>query len=179
MELPGPPFESPQAFDRLYEQTHLAVYRYIYGLCGGPQEEVEDFTAETFARAWKARRSYTGDPASAQRWLVRIARNLVYDSFRRARNRGEDSEFNEETTLPARMAPGPEEINLAQEQRQKLWQGLQRLPAEPREIIVLRYMLGWQVQEIAAALGVLENTVSQTIRRALQRLRKMMDEDER
>ena len=39
-------------------------------------------------------------------------------------------------------------------------------------MLVLRYMLGWRVQQIAAYLETLDNTVSVTIRRMLERLRQ-------
>jgi DNA-directed RNA polymerase specialized sigma24 family protein len=42
---------------------------------------------------------------------------------------------------------------------------------EQREILVLRYVLGWPVKRIGEYLGILENTVSVSIRRSLQRLR--------
>jgi DNA-directed RNA polymerase specialized sigma24 family protein len=46
------PIASPTCFKELYERNRLPVFRYIYGLTGGPQAEVEDLTAETFLRAW-------------------------------------------------------------------------------------------------------------------------------
>ncbi|HBX68532.1 MAG TPA: hypothetical protein DEH25_03885, partial [Chloroflexi bacterium] len=49
-----------EAFQKLYAQRYLTVYRFIYGLHGGPSEDVEDLTAETFVRAWKARRRFRG-----------------------------------------------------------------------------------------------------------------------
>jgi DNA-directed RNA polymerase specialized sigma24 family protein len=48
---------------------------------------------------------------------------------------------------------------------------LLELPAEHREMIVLRYILGWQIKEVATHLGLLENTVSVTLRRIFQRIR--------
>ncbi len=46
------------------------------------------------------------------------------------------------------------------------------LPDDQREMLVLRYLIGWRVNEIAAHLGVTENNVSITIRCALARLRR-------
>jgi RNA polymerase sigma factor (sigma-70 family) len=42
---------------------------------------------------------------------------------------------------------------------------------EKREIIVLRYLLGWSVNRIAEYLGKSPNAISQSIRRSLQSLR--------
>jgi RNA polymerase sigma-70 factor (ECF subfamily) len=77
-----------ETFSELYEHAHLAVFRYIYSLHGGPREDVEDLTAETFSRAWKARRRFKGSSQAACGWLFKIARNLVIDSSRRDSSRG-------------------------------------------------------------------------------------------
>ena len=44
------PLQEAEAFSLLYQSTYLAVFRFIYGLLNGPQEEVEDLTGETFMR---------------------------------------------------------------------------------------------------------------------------------
>ena len=41
--------QNEEAFTRLYEQTHLIVFRYVYGLSGGPLQEAQDLMAETYA----------------------------------------------------------------------------------------------------------------------------------
>src|SRR5512147_1960317 len=77
------PVTSLANFRALYEHNRLSVFRYIYGLTGGPQDAVEDLTAETFLRAWKARHRFEGDLESAIGWLIRIAKRLVIDDYRR------------------------------------------------------------------------------------------------
>jgi RNA polymerase sigma-70 factor (ECF subfamily) len=162
---------SPAAFTRLYQSNRLPVFRYIYGLTGGPQAEVEDLTAETFLRAWKARRRFDGDDNQATGWLIRIAKRLVIDGYRR----------NKTTTIHTREIqqetdPLPEEIILQHEQTQILMDFLDKLTGEQREILVLRYMLGWKVLEIAGYLDMSENNVSVTIHRCLEHLRLAYEE---
>ena len=62
---------SPAIFRELYERHRLPVFRYIYALTGGSQDNAEDLTAETFLRAWKARYQFDGDVDSAIGWLIR------------------------------------------------------------------------------------------------------------
>jgi RNA polymerase sigma-70 factor (ECF subfamily) len=165
------PLQDRQSFENLYERTHIAVFRYIYGLQGGPLEEVEDLTAETYLRAWKARRRFTGNEGAALGWLLRIARNLVIDSARRQKvRRSEVSISGYELELPA-AGPSPEDEISLREQIGIARGLLAGLPVEQREMIVLRYILEWPVHRIAGHLGLLENTVSVTLRRAFQRLR--------
>lgn len=158
------------AFSALYDRTYLIVFRYVYGLCGGPAQDVEDLTAETYLRAWRARESFTGDGEAAAGWLLQIARRLVIDAYRRRRARPDgDAEPPEFVAAPD---AGPEEETQAREQWRALWQLLAGLSPDQREMLVLRYMLGWRVNRIARHFGLAENTVSVTIRRVLGRLRK-------
>jgi RNA polymerase sigma-70 factor (ECF subfamily) len=170
-----PPYADPQAFSELYERTHLLVFRYIYGLHNGPQQEVEDLAAETFTRAWNARLGFSGEERAAVGWLLRIARNLVIDTHRRVQYRGIPDDLDE--ALVSAPDATPELQSLQREQTHHLWQLLHTLPAHQREMLVLRYMLGWQVQEIATHMNMAENTVSQNIRRVLARLRERWHEN--
>lgn len=68
--------------------------------------------------------------------------------------------------------PAPEADIITREQISVLWHLRGRLPEDVREMLVLRYMLGWQVKQIAQHLGISENNVSVTIRRALKGLQR-------
>jgi RNA polymerase sigma-70 factor, ECF subfamily len=167
------PISSPAAFSELYERARLPVYRYIYGLTGGPQEIVEDLVAETFIRAWKSRQRFDVQADGATGWLIRIAKRLVIDDYRRRTVRTSLS-------LAADPAPQslPEQSAIAAEQRQTLLVLLKELPDEQRELLTLRYMLGWRIGEIADHLGMTENNVSVTIHRLLARLREQWPDPE-
>lgn len=140
-------------------------------------QEVEDLTAETFSRAWKTRERFGGDEMAALGWLLKIARNLMIDAYRRKcanpppfELEMDDLDFRDENT-------GPEEKLIHKERLQMLLTTMQCMPPERRELLVLRYVLGWQVKQIAAQLGMLENTVSVYLRRALQDLREQWPEE--
>lgn len=163
---PRSPIESPAGFKDLYERSRMAVFRYIFALTGGPQDDVEDLTAETFLRAWKARHRFEGDPNSAIGWLIQIAKRLVIDSHRRSLQTARDR-------IPDPPAgPALEQIVIDDEQHRFLLTLLDGLPDEQREIIILRYVLGWRVNEIARHMDVTENNVSVTIHRTLSRLKE-------
>jgi len=69
-------------------------------------------------------------------------------------------------------AKRPDEALAQREQLNILWNLLHLLPANHREMVVLRYILDWPIGSIAAHLDMNENTVSVNLRRILQRLRK-------
>ena len=66
----------------------------------------------------------------------------------------------------------PEADVITREQIAILWKMLGMLNTDVREMLVLRYMLGWQVRQIARHLGINENTVTVTIKRALKSLQR-------
>jgi RNA polymerase sigma-70 factor (ECF subfamily) len=160
------PIASPAEFRELYERNRLSVFRYIYGLTGGPQAQAEDLTAETFLRAWKARQRFVGTADSATGWLIRIAKRLVIDEYRR------HLQADRNVPVAAEADASPEHEAIADEQKRLLTGLLQELPEEPREILTLRYLLGWRVSEIARHMGVSDNNISVTIHRTLARLRE-------
>ena len=167
---PGYSIVEAEAFARLYEQTDVKVFRYVYGLSGGPQQDAEDITADTFMRAWNARHHFAGNEQAALGWLLHIARNLVIDVSRRNKVRAVDENANLEALLDARALPEVDVIT--GEQAKILWKLLIDLPEDTREMLVLRYLLDWRVKRIAAHLGLTENNVTVRIRRALHDMQR-------
>jgi RNA polymerase sigma-70 factor (ECF subfamily) len=162
--------EGREDFARFYHRHHLDVFRYIFGLHGPPQQDVEDLTAETFLRAWHARSGFSGDDRAALSWTLRIARNLVFDTFRKRGRKAPEVVFDPDRLSTDEL--GPEAQVSQREETSALLRALQGLPPHHREMVILRYVLGWQVREIAAHMGMLENTVSVNIRRILRRMRR-------
>jgi RNA polymerase sigma-70 factor (ECF subfamily) len=157
----------PAIFAVMYEHNRSSVFRYIYSLSGGTSDDAEDLTAETFIRAWKARHRFDGDMDSAIGWLLGIARRLAIDDYRRKLVR-------KTVSLPSDLKANSttEEDVLVLQQKQQLLHLLKNLSVDQREILVLRYTLGWRVNQIAAHIGMSENNVSVIIHRTLAVLRE-------
>jgi RNA polymerase sigma-70 factor, ECF subfamily len=176
MSTNQPPLQDNESFSNLFARTQLIIFRYIYGLHGGPIEDVEDLTCDTFLRAWQKWRNFSGDDHNALCWLFTIARHLVIDSKRRKTSHIEDKTIDlDDQVLDAIISSEqrtPEETLYQQEQFIHLWNLVQELPSEARELLVLRYILGWQVKQIAEYLNMEENTVSVYIHRNLERIRQ-------
>ena len=157
-------------FRALYEHNRLPVFRYVFALTGGSQDDAEDLTAETFLRAWKARHRFDGEMDSAIGWLIGIAKRLVIDGYRRTARASRDllTDLASEST--------PEQTAILGEQERILFRLVADLPDEQREIIILRYLLGWRVNDIARHIGASENKISVSLHRTLSKLREKWTE---
>ena len=169
--MPGNSFSinDTESFGQLFNDTHLIVFRFLYGMAGGSLQEIEDLTAETFFRAWKSRHRFQGSERAAVGWLLKIGRNLVIDAYRRKKIRGEEEVLYE--TIVDCDQTSPEEVIVLQQQIQIIWHQMHLLSPNQREMIVLRYILDWPVKQIAEHMNMVENTVSVSIQRVIYRLR--------
>ncbi len=175
MRASQPPLLDTKNFTILYTRTQIIVFRYIYAMLGGPIEDVEDLTCETYMRAWKSRSRFWGDDHDALCWLFTIARHLVIDAHRHnkgGKNQDQHSLDDENVAeLLTLTSETPEEQAAKNEQFKTLWQVLLALPDDKREILLLRYMFGWKVKQIASYLHKEDNTVSVNIQRSLDQIR--------
>jgi RNA polymerase sigma-70 factor, ECF subfamily len=156
-----------QAFGLLYDRYVDAVYRYCYGRLRD-RETAEDATSLIFARALAALPTHRG--GSFRSWLFAIAHNVVLNSQR-------DASHDVPLTVVIDLAdPGPslEELTVTEERRVSVRQALPWLPEEQRRVVELR-LAGLTGPEIALALGRSHESVRTTQRRALARLRTLLD----
>ena len=70
------PIVSPADFKELDERNRLSVFRYLYGLTGGPHGNVEVLAADTFLCTWQAYYAFAGDMDSAAGWRIRRSKWL-------------------------------------------------------------------------------------------------------
>jgi RNA polymerase sigma-70 factor (ECF subfamily) len=136
----------PEAFSGFYEDALPRVYGYFLHRCGGSVPLAEDLTQETFlaavAELKKGRRV-----EAPIRWIYGIARHKLLDHYRRL----------EREHAPV-LDPGADldEIALddnAAEARERAVAALAVVAASQRAVLVLCYLEGFSVQEIASALG--------------------------
>ena len=167
--------QRPEEFARFYEQAHLSVFRYMMVLCAGSQSEAEEITAEAFLRAWEKRQQFSGSLEAALGWVITIARNLLID--RRRSQGAHPVESGIDESLPD-LGRNIESLLVGEEQMQQVLDAIASLPFPQRDMLILRYVLGWRVKAIAAHLGRTENTVSVDLRRALAKLQARLDPQE-
>jgi RNA polymerase sigma-70 factor (ECF subfamily) len=156
-----------EAFGKLYDRYVDTVYRFIYFRIND-RTLAEDFTSETFLRALRRISTITYQGRDFGAWLVTIARNIVFDHSKSARNRlemttGDVIEGNE-------LAPSPESAVIDALTSDKLISGVKQLNAEQRECVELRFIQGLSVSETAAAMGKNDGAIKALQHRAVRKL---------
>jgi RNA polymerase sigma-70 factor (ECF subfamily) len=154
-----------QAFARLVRRHQERVFGFLLRMLGA-RDEAMDLTQDAFLKAWNALPGWKPE-ARFTTWLFQIARNTALDLLRR-RQRIEFVPLDDETAdgETRDAAPLPEE-RLADRQRIELLErALDALPAEQREILLLRELENMSYAEIAATLDINEGTVKSRLARA-------------
>ncbi len=167
-----------QAFETLVDRHERGVLNFAYRMVRD-REQANDLTQETFLRVVKQAKGYSRK-AKFTTWLYTIARNLCIDALRRAKHRRHQSLDQphggdpEGRTLLERIpgdgADGFERTDAA-EIASRVQEALASLSDEQREVFLMREFKRLQFKEIAAVVGVSENTIKSRMRYALEALR--------
>ena len=160
------------AFAVLVREHSGAVLGFVRRRVRNP-ELAEDLVQETFLRAWKSKDSYRGD-ASQRGWLYAIAANVVRDWARRRGRRFEEVPLPEHVDLPA-PASDPAGDVVATEAAARLTSTLRELPANQREMFLLRERDGLSYREIADVLSCPVGTVMSGLARAREKLLRAVE----
>ena len=169
------------AFEKLVTEYEKGVYAIAQRMTGNP-EDAADMTQETFIKAYNSLQSFRGDSKFSV-WLYRIASNVCLD-FLRSRNRKptvslsvEDDEGEETQLDVADESHSPELLLERSLTRDAVRRGLQALPPDYRQILLLREIQGLSYEEIADVLRIEVGTVKSRIFRARKRLCAFLTED--
>jgi len=133
--------------------------------------DAEDVLQEAFVRFWRNQRDLPGDPRAL---LLVSIRRAAFDLARRndrrqAREERAEGGIEDAGIIFARL-PGE-----GDERRQEIETALARLPAEQREVLVLKIWQELTFEQIAETLGIPPNTAASRYRYALTALRKQLE----
>jgi RNA polymerase sigma-70 factor (ECF subfamily) len=130
--------------------------------------EAEDLVQEAYLRAWKGFSGFRG--ADGRSWLLTIVRNACYTWLHANRRQDLAVEFDEDIHTRESTRPDAERLVAESSGRQALEKALAELPAEFREVIVLRELEELSYKEISEIAGVPVGTVMSRLARARARL---------
>ena len=169
------------AFETLVVEYEKNVYAITQRMTGNA-EDAADMTQETFIKAYNSLSSFRGDSKFSV-WLYRIATNVCLD-FLRSRSRKptvslsmEDDDGEEMQMDVADESQSPEVLLERGLTRDAVRRGLNALPPDYRQILLLREIQGLSYEEISDVLSLEVGTVKSRIFRARKRLCAFLLED--
>lgn len=153
--------QDPARFAELYENNFERVYAYVAHRVRD-REDAQDLTSEVFHKALASlpRFEWRGLPFVA--WLLGIAANVLSDRWQRI------IKHQEVVTNDLEQVGIEDDV----EQRAMLYQLVDLLPADQRQVILWRFVGRKSLREMATELGRSQGAIKQLQLRALQNLRE-------
>jgi len=168
------------AFEELLNRHKDKIYTSIYLFVKDPYK-AEDIFQEVFIKIIDTLRKgkYNHEGKFVQ-WAMRISYNMCVDQFRRSKRRTKVSAT--ETFDIFDVLESPEEnmetMMINSQLHNKIRSLVDQLPAEQREVVILRHYADMSFKEIASLTRVSINTALGRMRYALINIRKMVEDKE-
>jgi len=162
-----------EAFRFVVEQYGKVLYGTAY-MMTRDRPLAEDLVQEAFLLGWSNISDFQLG-TNLKAWLLRILVNRTISEQRK--KRVTQIELEEGAATLSDPDPG-EDLVLRKEERERIRRGLETLPPEQRQAMVLRYYADLTGPEIAKTLGWREGTVRSRLHRALAQLRSLLGEEE-
>ena len=162
------------AFEMLVAAYEKNVFNVALQMTGN-REDAQDMAQEAFLKAYSSLSSFRGDSKFSS-WLYRIVANVCLDFKRRQSRRPrssltvEDDEGESVELDIADESQSPETLLERKLTRDAVRRGLQELPPEQRQILLLREIQGLSYEEIGEVMDLEPGTVKSRIFRARKKL---------
>jgi RNA polymerase sigma-70 factor, ECF subfamily len=192
------------ATDAGLESLRTELAGYAYRMLGSPFE-AEDAVQETLLRAWRRLDTFDARTGSLRTWVYRIATNVCIDMLRSPQRRARAMDLGPASPAGAGLgAPLPEsawvlpipdhralpavgdpaEAAVRRESiRLAFVAALQCLPPRQRAVLILRDVLCWHADEVAALLDTTVASVTSALQRARAAVKepttRPLDDDQR
>lgn len=149
----------------LFGELGPAVYGYALHILRDPGQ-AEDVLGETFLRVCSRKEQYSGQ-GSVKSWVFGIAHRLCIDVFRRRGRQGEPVRLSESL---ASSEPSPLDRSKKNEQDKIIAEAIDKLPAEQKEVVMLKVYGQLTFREISDTLSIPLNTALGRMHSATKRL---------
>tara|TARA_R110000787_G_scaffold6770_16_gene23545 strand:- start:9835 stop:10398 length:564 start_codon:yes stop_codon:yes gene_type:complete len=167
------------AFAELYRATSSHLYGLLLRMLKR-RDWAEEALQDCFIKIWQKAESFDGKKGSPLTWMLAVARYRALDLLRMKRPEVEMPDDDSEISLPPMTLADDTQDPLARSEEtqgiDRMRAGLDQLPAEQRQAVLLAYYEGYTHQELATRLNAPLGTVKSWVRRGLARLRELLDE---
>ncbi|MBU4196400.1 MAG: sigma-70 family RNA polymerase sigma factor [Alphaproteobacteria bacterium] len=161
-----------EAFARLFEHFAPRLKAYLMK-AGAPAGAAEDFAQDAMLTVWRKAELFDSSKARAATWIFTIARNRRLDVLRQDARRTPMPEIELSQEEPER----PDQLVLMAEDAARLKTAMARLTADQIEVLRLAFFQDNPHSEIARRLDLPLGTVKSRIRKAMIKLRTLLDDE--
>jgi RNA polymerase sigma-70 factor (ECF subfamily) len=166
------------AWEEIVSQFSRRVFNLAYRFTSDV-EAAEDLTQDVFVKIFRSLDQFDSKQGDLSRWLMRIARNLIIDDYRKRQRNPQNSKAEDVEDHDFRLRSHEEsaQSGMEREERAKLvHQAIGFLSPDLKECVVLRDIDEMTYQEIAEQLRIPEGTVKSRINRGRIELAKRLRE---
>lgn len=161
-----------EAFGKLYDMHVDRIHKHIYYRVGN-EADAEDLTQQVFLKAWQAIHRYKKTTSPFIAWLMTISHNQVIDFYRTRK----DKAYIEAEILADGPASRPEQTTEASFEQQRLRRVILQLGGDEQQVVILRFIEGFEFAEIASVMKKKEGNVRVILHRALVKLRDILEKE--
>jgi RNA polymerase sigma-70 factor, ECF subfamily len=161
-------------FEDIVSQYGDFVYNLTYRILGNPAD-AEDAAQDAFLAAYRNFHRFRGE-SKVSTWLYRIATNAALMKLRKDRNPRQLTQTGYDEMELTSPWEGPEDMALNSELRERLEEGLERLPPNLKTAVVLRDVQGLSNEEAAQALDISVSSLKARLHRGRVLLRRHLQE---
>ena len=161
---------SLEAFRIFFNQYYQSVKNFANGMLKNI-DEADDVAQNVFMKIWLNRRSLSAE-RSLDSYVFTIARNEIYDSFRKT---SAHTRYRLQATAPTRILDIESSFD-TKEIRRILQETIEKMPEKRREIFKMSRQQYLSNEEIADRLHISKRTVEKHISLALKTIRAALDD---
>lgn len=156
----------PQAFQEYYESHFNMMFAAAKRLSNYDEHRAMDIVQDSMLKAIRFMKPFATQN-ELRAWSIAVVSSVIYDHLR-----SESSRRKRERSVSIDSSATESEDTLQAARIAWIESQLKELPASQRQLIELRYRLGWSLARIAQYLGLRTGAVDGRIRRTLDQIAK-------
>jgi RNA polymerase sigma factor (sigma-70 family) len=164
------------AWEEIVQTYSRRIYNLAYRFTSRA-DTAEDLTQEVFIRVYRSLEQYNPKQGDLQNWLMRLARNLIIDDYRKRQRAPQDEAADDLEDHQYHLRAAGNTVQREMERRElgvQVQAGIDKLSADLRTCVILRDIEELSYQEIVDLLEIPEGTVKSRINRGRIELAKIL-----
>lgn len=164
------------AWEEIVQTYSRRVYNLAYRFTSRA-DTAEDLTQDVFVRVYRSLEQYNPKQGDLQNWLMRLARNLIIDDYRKRQRAPQDEIADDLEDHKYHLRSAGNSVQREMERRElgaQVQAGIDKLSSDLRTCVILRDIEELSYQEIVDLLKIPEGTVKSRINRGRIELAKIL-----